>query len=138
MLNTHTVASNLRSDLLAAEMKVRFAEMRRATDAMEREWDRSGVDMSEDHDEYIRFCNAAHGLTEIDALWFEPNEETYEGRVQERDLEKLKAEINTARAKVLEAYAAKYGPTFIEQHAPRRFTRDDALNAALAKLTVLA
>lgn len=138
MLNAHKAADNLRRDLNAAEMKVRFAELRRATDALERSWERGGVDMDESNDEYIRFCNAAHGVTEIDALWIEPNEDTYEGRCQDRDLAKHKAEINAARAKVLEAYAAEYGPTFIEQYAPRRFTKEDALNAVLAKLAEAA
>lgn len=108
MLHNPIIKQRLREDQNLAAMRVYIAECRKALDALERSWERHGVDMDERHAEYSRFCNAAHRVTEIDALYIAPNEDTVDGRYQMMEADEIKANAEAARSDVLAAYHAKH------------------------------
>lgn len=126
MLNTLQITNRLHSDLSLARAKVEIDYCRTALNELEANWSTYGVDMDPDHPAYQRFCNAAYGVCEIDELYREPDEDTYYGRVLDREADAKKVRIKAAEDAVIAAYTEKYGVTFVEQAMPRRFTRDDA------------
>lgn len=126
MLNAQEVTARLRRDMQIARMKVEIANTHKALDQLERAWELGGVDMDEDYQPYRRFLNAAYAVCEIDELYKEPDEDTYDGRVLDREARAHKAAVNAAEVAVIAAYRAQYGDSFIDMALPNHSKREAA------------